>query len=77
MHERELVARARVRIHRSPAEVFAAFADASAMSKFWFTRRDEGLRAGEPVQWFLGDGDDAPVFDVLVEEVRHLWRCPP
>ena len=66
----ELSAQARIRIRRPPAEVFAAFADAGAMSKFWFTRRDEGLKEGETVAWFLGSGEHAVAFDVRVEELR-------
>lgn len=64
-------AKARIRVRRSPSEVFAAFADASKMSKFWFTRRDQGLKEGETVTWFLGRGEDAYSFDVHVKEVRE------
>ena len=46
MNINNLSVKARVRIHRPPAEVFNAFADASSMSKFWFTRRDDGLKEG-------------------------------
>ncbi len=64
-----LSARAAIRIRRPPSEVFAAFADASAMSKFWFTRRDDGLKEGEYSSWFIGAGPDAISFDVLVKEL--------
>jgi uncharacterized protein YndB with AHSA1/START domain len=41
------------------------------MSQFWFTRRDDGLKEGETVAWFLGSGEHADAFDVRVEELRH------
>ncbi len=66
-----LSAKASIRIRRPPAEVFAAFADAGAMSKFWFTRRDDGLKQGESVTWFVGSGADAFSFAVLVKELSH------
>lgn len=69
MNVKNLSAGARVRIRRSPTEVFAAFADANNMSKFWFTRRDTGLVEGEKSTWFLGSGEDAISFDVLVKEI--------
>jgi uncharacterized protein YndB with AHSA1/START domain len=70
LNDQALCAKARIRIRRPPAEVFAAFADAGAMSKFWFSRRDEGLKEGETVAWFLGSGEHAVAFDVRVEELR-------
>lgn len=66
-----LTAIAKIRIRRPPSEVFTAFADAGAMSKFWFTRRDDGLKVGESVSWFLGSGEDAISFDVRVKEFSH------
>ena len=69
MNTRNLTASARIRIRRSPADVFAVFADAKNMSKFWFTRRDNGLTEGESSTWFLGSGPDAYSFDVQVKEV--------
>jgi uncharacterized protein YndB with AHSA1/START domain len=71
MNTDNLSAKAKIRIHRSPSEVFTAFADANAMSKFWFTRRDDGLKAGETVSWFIGSGEDAISFDVRVKELHH------
>ena len=67
----ELSAIAKIRIRRPPSEVFTAFADARAMSKFWFTRRDDGLRAGESVTWYLGSEGDAFSFDVYVKELSE------
>ncbi|MCG8606173.1 SRPBCC domain-containing protein [bacterium] len=64
-------ANAKIRIRKPPSEVFTAFADASAMSKFWFTRRDDGLKEGESVTWFLGGGEDAYSFEVLVKELKY------
>lgn len=71
MNTDSLSGKARIRIRRSPSEVFTAFADADAMSKFWFTRRDAGLKEGESVAWFIGSGEDAPSFDVHVKELSH------
>jgi uncharacterized protein YndB with AHSA1/START domain len=71
MNTDHLSAKAKVRIHRSPSEVFTAFADASAMSKFWFTRRDGGLKEGESVSWFIGSGEDAISFEVHVQELSY------
>ena len=62
----QLTAVAEIRVRAAPTEIFDAFADASQMSKFWFTRRDDGLKEGEPVTWFLGPGDDAYAFDIQV-----------
>jgi uncharacterized protein YndB with AHSA1/START domain len=71
MNINNLSAKAKIRIRRSPLEVFTAFADASAMSRFWFTRRDDGLKEGESVPWFIGGGEDAISFDVLVKELSR------
>ncbi len=64
-----LSAKAKVCIRKPPSEAFHAFADASAMSRFWFTRRDDGLAQGETVKWYLGDREDAFAFDVRVVEL--------
>ena len=61
-------AKARIRIRRPRSEVFAAFADAEKMSKFWFSRQDSGLTEGETSTWFLGVGPDAYSFEVQVKE---------
>jgi uncharacterized protein YndB with AHSA1/START domain len=66
-----LTAKAKIRIHRPPSAVFAAFADAGAMSKFWFTRHDDGLKEGESVTWYMGSGADTISFDVFVQELSH------
>jgi uncharacterized protein YndB with AHSA1/START domain len=71
MNVQSLSAKASIRIRRTPSEAFSAFADAGAMSKFWFTRRDDGLKQGESVTWFLGSGEDAFAFDVRVKELNH------
>ncbi len=71
MTYKNLSAVARIRIRRPPGEVFAAFADAGKMSKFWFTRRDSGLAEGETSTWSLGAGPDAYTFDVRVREIRE------
>ena len=69
MRTDNLTAIAKTRIRRPPNRVFAAFANAREMSKFWFTRRDDGLKQGESVTWSLGPGDDAVSFDVQVKEL--------
>lgn len=74
MNVKNISAKARTRVRRSPSEVFNAFADASAMSKFWFTRRDDGLKEGESVSWFIGGGVDAISFDVRVKELNRPKR---
>lgn len=64
-----LSANARVRVRKPARDVFNAFVDPAQMSRFWFTRRDNGLAAGKPATWALGDGDDAFAFDVQVIEL--------
>jgi uncharacterized protein YndB with AHSA1/START domain len=71
MKSDNLTGKARIRIRRPPSDVFAAFADASAMSKFWFTRQDDGLREGESVSWFIGSGENAVSFDIRVKELKR------
>ena len=67
----KLTAKARIRIRKPPSEVFNAFADAKSMSQFWFTRRDDGLKQGETVSWFLGSGEEVTPFDVRVKELKR------
>lgn len=69
-----LSAKARILIRRPPEEAFNAFAEASAMSKFWFTRRDSGLVEGEPSVWFLGADENAFSFEVQVKEFQRPKR---
>jgi uncharacterized protein YndB with AHSA1/START domain len=71
MNTNKLSAIAKTRIRRPPTKVFSAFADAHEMSKFWFTRRDEGLKKGGSVSWFVGDRDDAISFDVHVKKLSE------
>ena len=70
MESDKLTGKAKIRIRRQPSDVFSAFADADKMSKFWFTRRDAGLKEGEPVKWFLGSGENAVSFEVRVKELK-------
>lgn len=74
MKTESITAKASIRIHGSPEETFAAFADAEKMSQFWFTRDDNGLVEGEPCTWALGSGDDAFSFDVQVKSLRPAER---
>lgn len=69
-----ITANAKIKIHRPPSEVFAAFVDADVMSKFWFSRRDDGLREGEFCTWFIGSGKDATSFEVRVVELSRPNR---
>lgn len=82
MYTNNMTAKAATRVRRPPAEVFAAFADAEKMSKFWFTRRDDRLAEGEASTWYLGSSEDAFAFDVQVTELREPdliaieWKGP-
>lgn len=58
-------------VRASPLAVFNAFVDAETMSKFWFTRRDEGLQEGNTVSWFIGQAEDAYAIEVNVVELRR------
>ena len=66
-----LAATAQTLIHRPASDVFDAFVNPETMSKFWFTRRDDGLRAGETVTWYLGAQPDAPPFEVRVTSLER------
>jgi uncharacterized protein YndB with AHSA1/START domain len=78
-----LTATASVRVHKPPKDVFNAFVDPNAMSKFWFARRDKGLVAGKSATWALGTAADAFAFEILVKELQapHLlvmeWENGP
>ena len=69
--ESDLVATAQTLVRKPVADVFDAFADAESMSKFWFTRRDDGLRAGETVTWYLGAQPDALSTDIRVTSLER------
>ena len=74
MNLERLTATAAIRIHAAPGEVFDAFADPAQMSKYWFTRRDDGLKEGESVTCYLGPGDKAYAFDIRVVELHRPNR---
>ena len=44
----DLAATAKALIHKPASDVFDAFVNPATMSRFWFTRRDDGLREGDP-----------------------------
>lgn len=71
MKYNNLSAKARILVRKPRSEVFNAFADAASMSKFWFTRRDAGLKEGATITWFLGGGEDEIAFDIRVEELKY------
>ena len=59
-------------IRRSPAEVFAAFADPEITTRFWFTRSSGPLAPGATVRWeweMYGVGDT-----VVVKEFEEPER---
>jgi len=58
-------------VRAAPIEVFNAFVDAEKMSKFWFTRQDDGLQEGETISWFVGKAKDAYAIEVRVTEVKQ------
>ncbi len=68
MHD--ISAKAQMIVHAAPLAVFNAFVEAETMSKFWFTRRDEGLQEGKTVSWFIGQDEDAFAIEVNVKELR-------
>ncbi|MCY4074363.1 MAG: SRPBCC domain-containing protein, partial [Acidobacteria bacterium] len=72
--ESDLVATAQTLVRKPASEVFDAFANAEAMSRFWFTRRDDGLRAGETVAWYLGPEPDALRTDIRVTSLERPNR---
>ena len=53
------------------SEVFDAIVNPETMSRFWFTRRDDGLRAGETVTWYIGAQPNAPQLEVRVTSLVH------
>lgn len=63
-----ITANASIIIRKPLADAFAVFADADKMSRFWFTRRDDGLEEGENSTWYLGEGENEFAFEVLVRE---------
>ena len=67
----QIRAKAQILVRRPREEVFDAFVDPQTMSKFWFTRTDQGLREGETVAWCVGDAPDA--FEIVVR-VKSIER---
>ena len=67
----EITAKAKILVHRSRVEVFNAFVDPTIMSKFWFKRKDQGLREGDTMTWFVGDAVDAPEIEVRVKSIKQ------
>jgi uncharacterized protein YndB with AHSA1/START domain len=74
MNTDDMSAIARIRVRKSPSDVFTAFSDASEMSRFWFTRRDENLIEGRVSTWFIGGGENAISFDVRVKEIDNAKK---
>ena len=64
-------ATAQMLIRAAPQLVFDAFVNAETMSRFWFTRRDNGLAEGETIFWYVGASDDAYGIEVRVRELRR------
>ncbi len=66
---REITAKAQTVVRASPIAIYNSFVHADMMSKFWFTRNDQGLVEGETVQWYVGQSDDAYAIEVRVKEL--------
>lgn len=66
----KITAKAQILVRKPPSAVFEAFVDAGTMSQFWFNRRDDGLKEGEKVLWYIGEGEDAPAIEVQVKELK-------
>ena len=66
-----ITAKAESIVRAAPSAVFHAFADPDQMSKFWFTRRDDGLKEGESMSWFVGSAKEAYAIDVRVIEIKE------
>lgn len=71
MNMDEITARAQMLIHRPASEVFDAFVHPEKMGEFWFARRDDGLREGESVTWFVGNAPDAPGIEVCTRTLER------
>ena len=70
MHSEDITARAAILVHRPRDEVFNAFYCPAVMSRFWFERRDGGLREGERQFWYFGgQSADTPDIEVRVRRV--------
>ena len=65
----EITAKAQILVRRPREEVFDAFIDPQVMSRFWFTRKDQGLREGGTVTWYVGDKPDALEIEVRVRSI--------
>lgn len=70
MNINQISARARIIIDRPPAAVFEAFTDPAIMSRFWFTRRDQGMIEGESLHWYIGDAANATGFEVNIRQLE-------
>ena len=67
----DITALAQILVRRPRDDVFDAFVDPVTMGKFWFTRKDQGMREGETVGWFVGNSPDAFEIEVRVKSVRR------
>lgn len=67
----EVTAKAQILVRRPQAEVFNAFIDPAVMSKFWLKRKDQGLREGDTITWFVGDASDALEIEVRVKSIKQ------
>jgi uncharacterized protein YndB with AHSA1/START domain len=71
-------AKAEMLIRRPVAEVFEAFVNPDITSKFWFTRGNGRLDAGEPVEWYweVVDSSVQVIVKALVPNERILVEWP-
>lgn len=66
----EQVACAKSIIRATPQKVFDAFVNPESMCRFWFHRKDEGLKPGESVTFYLGNEEGAFGFTAQVIELK-------
>jgi len=71
MPTNEITAKAQILVRRPREEVFNAFVDPEIMSKFWFARKDQGLRQGDIVTWYVGDAPNAFEIEVRVKSIKQ------
>ena len=70
----DITAKAQTLVRRPREDVFNAFIDPQIMSKFWFVRKDQGLREGDTVIWYVGDAPEAFEIEVRVKSIKQPSR---
>lgn len=68
----DLIAQAKIIVRAPPEMVFDAFVNPEKMRRFWFQRKDSGLREKSTVTFYIGEGDKAFGFPArIIELVPH------